>query len=122
VDFSENYSSQYQDEVKSAHWHYSKVTVFTGVVWVKTVCNSYAIVNDYLSHDKFAVYKFLQVIMDDMKACHPGVEEVHFYSDGAASQFKQKYLFDNLTFLKEAHALQKCTWNFFATSHAKKCC
>jgi len=57
--------------------------------------------------------------MDDLKACHPGIEEVHFYSDGATSQFKQKYLFVNLTFLKEARALQKCTWNFFATSHRK---
>jgi len=44
-----------------------------------------------------------------MKAGHPGIEEVHFYSDGAASQFKQNYLFDNLTFLKEAHALHKFT-------------
>jgi len=89
VDFPKNYSSQYQDEVQSAHWHYSQVTVFTCVVWVKNVCNSYAIVSDYLSHDEFAVYKFLQVIMDDLKACHPGIEEVHFYSDGAASQLSK---------------------------------
>jgi len=102
VDFSENYSSQYQDEVQSAHWHYSQVTVFICVVWVKNVCNNYVIVSD-MSHGKFAMYKFLQVIMDDLKACHPGIED--FYSDEAASQFKQKYLFDNLTFLKEAHAL-----------------
>jgi len=30
-----------------------------------------------------------------------------------------KNIFVDLTFLKEAHALQECTWNFFATSHGK---
>ncbi|CAF1620097.1 unnamed protein product, partial [Didymodactylos carnosus] len=40
------------------------------------------------------------------------------YTDGAASQFKQRYLFQNLTRTVAEHAL-KLSWNFFATSHGK---
>jgi hypothetical protein len=68
VDFSENYASQYQDEIQSAHWHCIQVTVFTCVAWIGSESRSYAIVSDYLNHDKYAVYKFLSVILSDLKA------------------------------------------------------
>ena len=42
---------------------------------------------------------------------------VHFFSDGAASQFKQKYNFVNLTYLQEQGVTVH--WHFFATSHGK---
>ncbi|GBO41443.1 hypothetical protein AVEN_142371-1 [Araneus ventricosus] len=37
---------------------------------------------------------------------------------GAASQFKQRYLFTNLTFMEEQYNV-KVSWSFFATSHGK---
>ncbi|GBM70431.1 hypothetical protein AVEN_154428-1 [Araneus ventricosus] len=39
--------------------------------------------------------------------------------DGAASQFKQRYLFTNLTFMEEQYNV-KVSWSFFATSHGKE--
>lgn len=33
VDFAENYTCQYQDEIQSAHWNNPQVAVFTVVVW-----------------------------------------------------------------------------------------
>lgn len=44
---------------------------------------------------------------------------LEFFSDGAASQFKQHYLFSNLGWFKESYSLDELTWNFFATSHGK---
>ena len=41
-----------------------------------------------------------------------------FFSDGAASQFKQRYLFRNITRMMAEHDL-KLSWNFFATSQRK---
>ena len=58
--------------------------------------------------------------MDDTKACHSGVEEVHFYSDGAASQFKQKYLFDNLTFFEGCTCTSEVHLEFFCNKPCKK--
>ena len=42
---------------------------------------------------------------------------VHLFTDGAASQFKQKYNLCNLTYLKQQGI--EATWHFFATSHGK---
>ncbi|CAF0990306.1 unnamed protein product, partial [Didymodactylos carnosus] len=39
-------------------------------------------------------------------------------SDGAASQFKQRHLFQKLTRMMTEYVL-KLSWNFFATSHGK---
>jgi len=44
---------------------------------------------------------------------------VQFFSDGAASQFKQKFLFIDLTSLKEEYKFDTVMWNFFATRHGK---
>lgn len=62
VDFSENYSTKYQDEIQSTHWNQAGITVFTAVTWVGTTHQSYALISDYLSHDKFAVARFLNVL------------------------------------------------------------
>ena len=46
------------------------------------------------------------------------LKSVSFFSDGAASQFKQRFLFHNITYFEADYGL-KVTWNFFATSHGK---
>ena len=33
IDFSENYSAFYQDEVQSAHWAKTQITIFTAALW-----------------------------------------------------------------------------------------
>lgn len=55
--------------------------------------------------------------MTDLLIHFPHVTAVSFFSDGAASQFKQRYLFANLTFMKERYALDDINWHFFAISH-----
>ena len=49
---------------------------------------------------------------------YPDLNTISFFSDGAASQFKQRYLFENLTYFEEDYGIS-ATWNFFATSHGK---
>ena len=35
VDFTENYTRQYQDEIQAVHWSQEQVTLFTVAIWVK---------------------------------------------------------------------------------------
>ena len=35
IDFAENYSTFYEDEVQSAHWVKTKKTIFTAALWQK---------------------------------------------------------------------------------------
>ena len=46
------------------------------------------------------------------------LKEVHIFSDGTASQFKNKFIFKLLCVLKEKLQLD-LMWHFFATSHGK---
>ncbi len=51
---------------------------------------------------------------------HPAMKEIHIFSDGAASQFKNKFIwcFMSTTFREPFPAL-RVQWHFFATSHGK---
>ena len=48
----------------------------------------------------------------------PDVNESVFFSDGAASQFKNRYLLQHLTMMMDANDLE-ISWNYFASSHGK---
>jgi hypothetical protein len=118
VDFSENFSFREQNEIQAAHWSNAQCTLFTAFAWLgRNETQSYVLVSDNLDHGKVSVYTYLNDILKDMKLKNPDIDEVHIFSDGAASQFKQRFLFSNLV-LFQKNGL-KVTWNFFATSHGK---
>ncbi|CAM4573558.1 unnamed protein product [Leuciscus chuanchicus] len=119
VDFAENYTAAYQDQIQSAYWHQKQVTVFPSVLWSDGEPESYAIVSDSLEHDKRSVSTFLTKIVLDVREKHPAMRVMHIFSDGAASQFKNKFIwcFMSTTF-KELFPTLKVQWHF-ATSHGK---
>ena len=55
--------------------------------------------SDGLQHNKLSVYKFMERILTKLKekASIPSISEVHVVSDGASSQFKQRFLFSTTT-------------------------
>lgn len=123
-DFSENYSIKQQREIMSAHWASNTVTIFTVMVYYRETAGelkfkSYAIVSDDLSHDKRCVYSFNKWILEDLRITlqHP-VTYVHYWSDGAASQFKSRYNFDNILHHEREFGIQ-ADWSYFATAHGK---
>ena len=119
VDFSENVSLMSQNEIQSAHWANSQATVFTAHLWAgNNVSRGYVIVSDFLQHNKLSVHAFMRKLFQELKILCPGIEEIDVYSDGAASQFKQRYLFQNLNFWQSEFKL-KLRWHYFATSHGK---
>ena len=120
VDFSENAAIATQREIQAAHRNHCQVTLFTAHAWIKhdSVSCSMVMVSDELSHTKPSVYIFMQHIFSHIKTLDPLVEQIHIFSDGASSQFKQKFLFSNLHGWENEHDV-KIKWNFFATSHGK---
>lgn len=59
IDFAENYRLLAQNEIQSAHFSYSQVTIFTCVAWLHNGTRTFAITSDQLSHNKYDVYCFL---------------------------------------------------------------
>ena len=70
-------------------------------------------------HSKKSVYAFNSKLMDHLKTVLPWpVTHVHYWSDRAAGQFKNRYTFASLVFHKDFD----CTadWSYFCTVHGKR--
>ena len=121
-DFSENFQLKHQREIMESHWSNESVTVFTAVVYYKDDNKdlkhlSYALISDELSHDKRSVYVFNKALLDAVSR-ETSFKQVHYWSDGAGSQFKNRFnlacvLYHPLDY--GTHA----TWSFFETAHGK---
>ncbi|CAF1424572.1 unnamed protein product [Adineta steineri] len=118
VDYSENFSIIEQNEIHSAHWSRKQLSIFTAYVWSQSKTYPLVIVSDDSSHDKFTVGKCLEHLFTRLKILLPSMKELIIFSDGSASQFKQRFLFKNLTYLANQFSL-KLSWNFFASHHGK---
>ena len=120
VDFSENTSITTQNEVQSAHWAHGSATLFTAHAWVSDgVTESMVFISDDRNHTKYSVFVFMQRIFNHLKQKYDCIEQLDVFTDGASSQFKQRFLFSNLYAWQEEHEF-KIKWHFFATSHGKR--
>ena len=116
VDFVENFSTFWQDEVQSAHWHKEQVTVFTAALWQNKECKSAVVISDDLNHCKESVLVFVETLLTNL--LQDDIKVVHIWSDGPSSQFKNRFVAAALPWL-EKQCKVKIDWNFFAASHGK---
>ena len=89
-------------------------TIFTACVWEKDGSHLYVAVSDYLLYDKHTVKGFQALLMDHVKNNVKHFESYGFFSDGATSQFKQRFTLCKITLVGKS-----LSWNFFATGHRK---
>ena len=76
----------------SAHWVSHGVTLFTAILFQANDATSYVVVSDELQHDKYAVYCFNKAILHQYTSVSGRhIDYLHIFSDGAASQFKNRY-------------------------------
>lgn len=113
VDYAENYSIIFQDEIQSAHWSHGQCSVFTAYSWIgKDDEQGFTIVSDNLLHGKVSVSKFLDILIETIVSRCAQVETVHIFSYGAASQFKSKFIMSILHVYELRHDI-KIYWNYF---------
>jgi hypothetical protein len=84
-------------------------------------CLSICLISDAMKHNTSTVHTFLKEVLPIIQAEVPGLSHVHYFSDGAASQYKNFKNFANLLAHLSDFGLS-ATWNFFATSHGKSPC
>ncbi len=125
-DFAENYSVVMQDAAQSFHWNNIQVTLHPFVAYYRDggelKHTSLVLISDCLIHDTTAVHLFQGHLVDHLQS-HLGrmPSKIIYFSDGAASQYKN---FKNLTnlCLHEEDFGCPAEWHFFATSHGKGPC
>ncbi|KAL1252668.1 hypothetical protein QQF64_017361 [Cirrhinus molitorella] len=125
LDFAENYSFLVQDAAQAFHWVHSQCTLHPFAIYYRNEsqlkCLSMCVISDCLKHDTAAVHTFLGQVLKHVKHVIPGLEKVYYFSDGAASQYKNYKNFANLMHHKRDFNLN-AEWHFFATSHGKSPC
>lgn len=131
MDFAENYNFIVQDASQSYHWNASQATIHPIVVYFRSddhepgsnscSCVSYIVVTDALKHDNAAVHAFQRHFLHEIRLKKENLIRIHYFTDGVASQYKNRKNFVNLAFHKQDFGLE-ATWNFFATSHGKSPC
>ena len=89
IDFSENFSSIYQDEVSSAHWKTNSVTLYTVMIWIREHKISTVLVSDSSIHDKTTFVPYTIYVLDYIRETFgTDVKKVEVGTDGPSSQFK----------------------------------
>ena len=75
------------------------------------------------THDASSVHLFNSRVIEYLKKkCgDQNIEWIFYFSDGAGSQYKNKFNFINLLKHREDFGIS-AQWNFFATSHGKGAC
>ena len=128
ADFSENYPFVLQDAAQGFHWNNAQATPHPFVAYyhnTKKVCHlSYVVITDCLHHDTAAVHLFQTMFIQFLKSYLPArllPKKVIYFSDGAASQYKNRKNFINLCYHKHDFGID-AEWHFPATSHGKGAC
>ena len=126
ADVSENYSFVLQDAAQGFHWNNSQATIHPFVIYYKESDIlkhiSYVVISDCLHHDTVAVHLFQKSLIGFLKEKFGTLpRKIYYFSDGAASQYKNRKTFINLCF-HEADFGVPAEWHFSATSHGKGAC
>lgn len=125
IDFSENYTLKYADEVQSVHFGASKVQIslHTGAYYYKdgeeTKCQTFCTVSMCLRHDPSAVWANILPILTDIQRNHPNIDNFHFMSDGPTTQYRNKKNFFLFVHYSMQLGFSHSSWNFFESGHGK---
>ena len=115
-----------QDAVQGFHWENSQATLHPLVAYFRSSNGdlkhtSICVISDCLKHDQTAVHCFLTKVVTLIKQKVSNIKIIHYYSDGAPSQYKNYKGLVNLCHHRLDHSID-VVWNFFATSHGKSAC
>lgn len=128
IDFSENFSCKYREEVQSIHFGASRaqITIHTGVAYTiegkdeKVKAFSFATLSESLRHDPQAIWAHMHPVISHFLKNNPNIKKVHFLSDSPTTQYRNKtnFLFFH-TINKRYSTIEEGTWNFSEAGHGK---
>ena len=126
MDFAENYTCQSLEEVQSAYWNASMVTLHPAVAYYRSEDGqvshkSRVFISDELGHNSATVFAFIKELIPHLKVMLPQIKHIHYYTDSPTSQYRNKTIFYLLSHHKELFGVS-ASWNFFEAGHGKGPC
>lgn len=124
-DFAENYAFVLQDEAQGFHWNNASATIHPFVAYYnedgEERHTSFVVISESLTHNTVAVHLFIKKLVDFLRHKFQTVNKIFYFSDGAASQYKNRKNFANLCHHQSDFGAD-VEWHFTATSHGKGAC
>lgn len=126
MDFAENYSCKSVEEIQSAYWNQTGVTLHPAVAYFKddkgdTQHKSYVVVSDEMSHSSSTVHAILEKLIPEMKTLISSIEFIHYWTDGPTSQYRNRQIFFTIANHMEMFGM-RARWNYFEVGHGKGPC
>jgi hypothetical protein len=126
MDLAENYSCVSLEEIQSAYWNATAISLHTMVVYSNSNGNStrvqsYVAVSDVMSHNASSVYTILKKLVSLLKKEHPNLQAIHYLSDSPTSQYRNKTMFQFVSMHEEEFAI-KARWSYLESGHGKGPC
>lgn len=125
TDFAENHTFHLQEETQSFNFNRPQATLQVAVVYYKEHNElknlNFVGISDVLKHDYKAVHVFIGKLITFLKKRIATLSHIKYFSDGAGSQYKNKFGFINLCHHMDDFGVS-AEWHFFATSHGKGPC
>lgn len=126
LDFAENYSCRSMEEVQSAYFNQTSVTLHPIVVYFRDTeetlqHRSIVIVSDEMGHKASTVVAFLDELQPILKDINVNVSTIHYWSDSPTSQYRNKHIFNIVANHEERYGT-KARWNYFEAGHGKGPC
>ena len=95
MDFSENFTCSNADEVQSAYWNSTAVTLHPVVAYYRTdedlEHKNFIFVSDVTNHNSTAVYTILKKLVPELKSLVPDCKAIHYWTDSPSSQYRKIY-------------------------------
>ena len=126
MDFAENYTCQTREDVMSAYWNQTSVTLHPAIVYYKSPEGtlqhlSHVYVSDVLHHNSAMVLAVLQKLLPSVKTVLPDLTHVHIWTDSPTSQYRNRVIFDTVDQLHDQFGLT-ASWHYFECGHGKGPC
>ena len=126
LDFAENYSCRSMEEVQSAYFNQTSVTLHPVVAYFRGPDDalkhqSIMIVSDEMGHKASTVITFIDELQPILKAIDPELTRVHYWSDSPTSQYRNKHIFDLVSNHEQRYGTH-ARWNYFEAGHGKGPC
>ncbi|KAK6186926.1 hypothetical protein SNE40_006182 [Patella caerulea] len=126
MDFAENFVCQAVDEIQSAYFNSTGVTIHPVVAYHKDdkgiiQHKSLVFVSDVGQHKATAVLTIINKLIPELKKLFPDVNMVHYWTDSPSSQYGNRFIFDAVKRHEELFGVA-ARWNYFECGHGKGPC
>ena len=127
MDFAENFTCGTSDEIQSAYWNVSSVSLHPVVVYFRGAENglehlNFVFISDVLQHNSTAVITIMKMLYTELRELFPDAKHIHYWTDSPTSQYRNRFIFDAILHYAERFSGFSAQWNFFESGHGKGPC